>query len=157
VFQTILPTADEQLLLTQRREIETQHDRFKNPLTTEEINLSYKVKSKWQKKFKENHKDEITKLSHNCQKKLSENQTSTSKIEEQFQTTLHTDDEQSLLIQPQETETRHNKCVRPLIAEDLNLSYEVKRCYPESSNSNKRTEHELFNFEERHKIVKIKL
>jgi len=104
VFQTILPTADEQLLLTQRQEIETQHDRYKHPLT-EEINLSYKVKSKWQKKFKESHKDEITKLSHNCQKKLSENQTSTSKIEEQFQTTLRTDDEQSLLIQPQETET----------------------------------------------------
>jgi len=157
VFQTILPTADEQLLLTQRQKIETKHDtRYKNPLTTEEINPSYKVKSKWQTKFKESHKDEISKLSHDCKKKLSQNQTSTSEAEEQFQTILHTDDEQSLLIQPQETETRHNKCVRP---EELNLSCEVKKCYPESSNSNKQAEHELFNFKESHKdkILKFPL
>jgi len=53
MFQ-ILSTADEQLLLTQQQGIETQHDRYKNSSTTEKINLSYKVKSKWQKKFKEN-------------------------------------------------------------------------------------------------------
>jgi len=79
-------------------------------------NKNQQVKSEWLKKFEERHKNEILKLSFNCKKILSHNQASTSERQKspsdsQF---ILTTDEQLLLTQLQELETRYDMLMKSI-------------------------------------------